>query len=64
MFVTIAAGFSTEPTGLPDAAGFRAAFMVAGTIGVLTIVGALLLRGRRDDHPAGPAGGTVKTTTV
>jgi DHA2 family lincomycin resistance protein-like MFS transporter len=57
-FVTIAAGFSTEPTGLPDATGLRAAFMVAGTIGVLTVVGALLLRGG-DDHPAGPAGETA-----
>jgi drug resistance transporter, EmrB/QacA subfamily len=57
-FVTIAVGFSTEPTGLPDATGLRAAFMVAGTIGVLAIVGALLPRGR-DDHPAGPAAATT-----
>jgi DHA2 family lincomycin resistance protein-like MFS transporter len=59
-FVTIAVGFSAEPTGLPDAAGLRVAFMVAGTIGVLAIVGALLLR-RPDDHPAVPGTQTAHT---
>ncbi len=38
VFVTVAALATADPAGVPDATGLRAAFVVAGTIGLLAVV--------------------------
>lgn len=45
VFVSVATTASLDPAGLPDAAGLRLAFVVAGCIGVLAVGAALFVRG-------------------
>jgi DHA2 family lincomycin resistance protein-like MFS transporter len=45
VFVSVATTASLNPAGLPDAAGLRLAFVVAGCVGVLAVVAALFVRG-------------------
>lgn len=44
VFVTVAALGSSGPASLPDAAGLRAAFMVAGGVGIVAVVIAFLFK--------------------
>ncbi|MDN5920617.1 MAG: DHA2 family efflux MFS transporter permease subunit [Pseudonocardia sp.] len=55
VFVTVAALGTADPSGTPDAAGLRAAFVVAGCIGVLALVASLFVRGRSASLPPGAA---------
>ncbi|RCW40948.1 DHA2 family lincomycin resistance protein-like MFS transporter [Halopolyspora algeriensis] len=50
-FVAVSALASTGPSGAPDATGIRAAFVVAGVIGLLAVVTALFVRGKRPEAP-------------
>ncbi|WP_406692080.1 DHA2 family efflux MFS transporter permease subunit [Saccharopolyspora sp. ID03-671] len=44
VFVTVSSLSSTNPAGIPDAAGLRTAFIVAGGIGLLAFATALFIR--------------------
>lgn len=55
VFISVATAATVNPEGLPGPAGLRLAFVVAGSIGVLTVGAALLVRSpaaRRADAPA------------
>lgn len=55
-FIAVAALGSHNPAGLPDAAGLRLAFLVAGGVGIIGAVVALFYtRGRIDSHGGAPA---------
>lgn len=47
VLVTVATPGTGSESGIPDAAGLRTAFVVAGCIGVLTVIAALFIRRRR-----------------
>ncbi|RRO14746.1 DHA2 family efflux MFS transporter permease subunit [Saccharopolyspora rhizosphaerae] len=51
VFVTVSSLTSTNPAGIPDAAGLRTAFVVAGVIGLLAFGTALFIR-KTDGHGA------------
>ncbi len=52
VFVTVATLGNTDPTGSPDAAGLRTAFLVATGIGVLALIASLFVRGKSTSDPA------------
>ncbi|GAA3038174.1 hypothetical protein GCM10017559_77740 [Streptosporangium longisporum] len=51
VFVSLAARGSLDPAGIPDAGGLRLAFAAAGCVGLLSLVGALFVRGPRAREP-------------
>ncbi|WP_243788410.1 MDR family MFS transporter [Saccharopolyspora gloriosae] len=57
VFVTVASLGSTAPSGAPDAAGLRTAFVVAGVIGVLAFATSLFVRA------SGKSGDPVSVTS-
>jgi DHA2 family lincomycin resistance protein-like MFS transporter len=52
VFVTVTALASSDPSGVPDATGLRAAFIVSGCVGVLAVVTAFFVRRTTDRTPS------------
>ena len=59
LFVAVAAIAAQNPQGVPDAAGLRTAFGFAGTVALVAVVVAFMIRRR----PADPATGTDRART-
>jgi DHA2 family lincomycin resistance protein-like MFS transporter len=64
VFVTVATLGSTGHSGSPDAAGLRAAFVVAGCIGVLALITALFVRRRPIPLPSASVQTLVRRDTA
>ncbi|MGP4017279.1 DHA2 family efflux MFS transporter permease subunit [Saccharopolyspora sp. 5N708] len=60
VFVTVASLTAADPSGTPDGAGLRTAFVVAGGIGVLAFIASLFVSGRSKPSASLSAGADVR----